>query len=78
MEVSHYLEIFYTINPVDGQRTITNWTYDEYTNGVADGSITSTGASVTRQLSDVTNILADDYDGGDMIVEKELQELKMK
>ena len=56
--------IFYEINPVDGQRVITNWTYDEYTNGVADGSITSTGASVTRQISGVTNILADDYDGG--------------
>jgi hypothetical protein len=56
--------IFYSINPVDGQRVTTNWTYDEYTNGVADGSITSTGASVTQQISGVTNILADDYDGG--------------
>jgi hypothetical protein len=56
--------IFYAINPIDGQRVITNWTYDEYTNGVADGSITSTGAAFTRQISGVTNILADDYDGG--------------
>ena len=56
--------VFYAINPADGQRVTTNWTYDEYTNGVADGSITSTGAAVTRHISGVTNILADDYDGG--------------
>ena len=55
---------FYAINPVDGQRVTTNWTYDEYTTGVSDGSIISTGATVTQQISGVTNILADDYDGG--------------
>ena len=54
----------YAINPADGQRITTNWTYADYTAGVADGSITSQGVDDTQQLSGVTNILAAAYDGG--------------
>ena len=56
--------IHYAINPADGQRVTTTWTYDEYTTGVANGSITPTGATVTQNISGVTNILVGDYDGG--------------
>ena len=56
--------IHYAINPADGQRVTTTWNYDEYTTGVANGSITPTGATVTQNISGVTNILVGDYDGG--------------
>ena len=56
--------VFYAINPADGQRVTTNWTFDEYTTGVGNGSITPTGATVTQHISGVTNVLVDDYDGG--------------
>ena len=56
--------VHYAINPADGQRVTTTWNYDEYTTGVADGSITPTEATVTQNISGVTNILVGDYDGG--------------
>ena len=55
---------YYAIDPANGQRVTTNWTFDEYTTGVANGSITPTGATVTQNISGVTNVLAENYDGG--------------
>ena len=54
----------YELDPATGARVTTNWTFAEYTAGLADGSITSQGVADTQQLSGVTNILAAAYDGG--------------